>query len=1169
MDFYLDGTKLSISGSSTAAISSGGSITVISSGTWTATSGSHSVYAVVDPSNVVAESNESNNQSSTYSVTVSGGSTMSFLKANGQNICNNSGAGSVVALHGTNLGSDMLMEAWMSPLNATDDYSMRSTLINRFGTSTTDSVINSYQTAWITSSDLDNIKNMGLNFVRVPIYWENLMNRDGSWKANAFTQLDWLVNQCAQRGIYVLIDMHGVPGGDDDWQSGGRVDNELWTNTTDQNMVVSLWQGIAAHYKGNPTVAGYDLLNEPVSTNSNLSISAFYNTLYQTVRAIDPDHMIFLEAFYDFSYIASPSTYGWTNVVYETHPYDMSGSDPTNWTAQYNTINSALQTLENYKTSWNVPVYAGEFCWYSFNDLWQTWLSALDANGISWSNWSYKNSADDGNWAFYDNCTEPVPDLNNDSSSTIASKWSQFTTNNFTPNTALINIFKQYSTTPTQQVNIKAAANGDYVSADNYGNNPLVANRTTASAWEAYIIYNNPDGTVSLQSMANNKFVSADLNQSDKLIAETNAPNAWEEFKEVSMGGGNIAFQSVANNDYVTCDLNNGAVLYAKATTPSGWETFTITPVAGTGQPDLSVTNITYSPTSPAAGNTVSFTATILNSGTANLAAGTGFGVDFYLDGTKLSISGSSTSAISAGNSITVTSNGTWTATSGSHNVYAIVDPSNVVAESNENNNQSSNYNVTVSSGSGNSVPGKIEAENYTDMYGIQTETCSEGTLDVGYFDSGDYMDYNINVGTAGSYEVDFRIACNSPVGTIQLQENGSVLGSLTPYITGGWQNWSTQSIDVNLPAGAQTLRVYSAGSGWNLNYLNFQQVTGSASDLVVGYYGSWAAYNGYTPNQIKAKDLDVLDYAFASISNNQIVMGDSGIDPSNFSDFSSLRSQNPNIKILISVGGANGSGGFSSMASTAANRNTFAQSCVSFIKTYGFDGVDIDWESPGSGDTANFTYLMQAIRSALDTQGTQDGKHYYLTFAGGSTSSFLNNIQVSAVASTVDFALDMSYDLHGPWDSYADLDAALYTPTDSSPQYKLSVDSSLSQWISAGFPANKLILGVPFYGYIYTGVSSSNNGLYSTFSTGTYIPYSQIASQYLNNSAYQHLYSSSGDVPYLYGNNTFISFDDASSVALKGQYALSKGVKGVGVWEIDNDDSNSTLLNSLYNSVH
>lgn len=283
-----------------------------------------------------------------------------FLKTSGQVLKNNSGTGDVVQLKGTNLGGYLLQEDWMSPLGAVDEYAARTTLINRFGVATTDSLYASYEDSWIQSSDFDNLKSYGLNLVRLPIYWENVMNRDGTMKANPWTKIDWVVSQCASRGIYVLLDLHGVPGGDDGWQSGGRSENLLWSNSTYQTWTVNLWKAMATHYRGNPTICGYDLLNEPVSNNSTITNSVFYNTLYQAVRSVDPDHIIFVEAFYDFNYIASPSTYGWTNVVYETHHYDMNNS--SNGAIQLSFAQSQLAMIQKYKTAWNVPCFAGEYC---------------------------------------------------------------------------------------------------------------------------------------------------------------------------------------------------------------------------------------------------------------------------------------------------------------------------------------------------------------------------------------------------------------------------------------------------------------------------------------------------------------------------------------------------------------------------------------------------------------------------------------------------------------------------------------------------------------------------------------------------------------------------------------------------------------------------------------
>jgi chitinase len=196
-----------------------------------------------------------------------------------------------------------------------------------------------------------------------------------------------------------------------------------------------------------------------------------------------------------------------------------------------------------------------------------------------------------------------------------------------------------------------------------------------------------------------------------------------------------------------------------------------------------------------------------------------------------------------------------------------------------------------------------------------------------------------------------------------------------------------------------------------------------------------------------------------------------------------------------------------------------------------------------------------------------QDGRYYYLSFAGGASSYYVGNVQLSQLAGYVDYAIDMTYDLHGPWDTYADLNAPLYMPAESSPQYKISVDSSLNYWLSAGFPANKLVMGVPFYGYVYDGVSSVNNGLYQGYTSAKALGYDGIVSSYLSNNQYTKLYHSTAMVPYLYGNGKFISYDDPASIAKKAQYAASNGLRGISAWELSYDKS-SMLLNAAYSNI-
>ncbi len=141
--------------------------------------------------------------------------------------------------------------------------------------------------------------------------------------------------------------------------------------------------------------------------------------------------------------------------------------------------------------------------------------------------------------------------------------------------------------------------------------------------------------------------------------------------------------------------------------------------------------------------------------------------------------------------------------------------------------------------------PGKIEAENYTAMNGIQTETCSEGSLDVAYIDAGDWMDYSVNVQNAGTYTAEFRVSSPYAGTQLQLQKGGTVLATVTVPSTDGWQSWQTVSASVNLTAGTQTLRVYAATNGWNLNWWSLTSASAppSSGDLALNKSASESSH--------------------------------------------------------------------------------------------------------------------------------------------------------------------------------------------------------------------------------------------------------------------------------------------------------------------------------------
>jgi len=122
------------------------------------------------------------------------------------------------------------------------------------------------------------------------------------------------------------------------------------------------------------------------------------------------------------------------------------------------------------------------------------------------------------------------------------------------------------------------------------------------------------------------------------------------------------------------------------------------------------------------------------------------------------------------------------------------------------------------------SIPGKIEAENWTAMNGVQTEATADigGGLNVGWIHVGDWLDYNVNVQTAGTYTVQFRVASNVSTGELQLRSGSTVLTTAAVPNTNGWQNWQTISTNVTLSAGEQTLRLYASGYDFNINWMNF-----------------------------------------------------------------------------------------------------------------------------------------------------------------------------------------------------------------------------------------------------------------------------------------------------------------------------------------------------------
>ncbi len=379
-------------------------------------------------------------------------SSISLLRTSGTNIVNEDG--DVILLKGFNLGGWFVMEDYMSPMDAdepgeSDSYSVMETLNDRFGVDTQRELMQAYQETWITADDIQNIADAGFNVVRIPVWWGQFFDLDdpteSGFRDDAFDVLDNIVEACEERGVYVIIDLHGAIGGQSTNSHTGQAgSNTFWTDSDAQSNTAWLWTKIAAHYQGNSIIAAFDLLNEPDVRNDDSSwtdddtsqVLSAYDLLYKAVRKGDANRMVIIEGTFgnwNWSQLPDPGDYGWTNVVYEMHEYqwDSSGGTNTDSATVMAGIDNQVEDFENHK-DWGVPGYIGEFNTFSTDsEVWEYAINKYNSAGLSWSMWSYKsvNGVAPNFWGWYDPYKWPErPSLSTDSAADIKTKWQNWKT---------------------------------------------------------------------------------------------------------------------------------------------------------------------------------------------------------------------------------------------------------------------------------------------------------------------------------------------------------------------------------------------------------------------------------------------------------------------------------------------------------------------------------------------------------------------------------------------------------------------------------------------------------------------------------------------------------------------------------------------------------------------
>ena len=323
-------------------------------------------------------------------------------------------------------------------------------------------------------------------------------------------------------------------------------------------------------------------------------------------------------------------------------------------------------------------------------------------------------------------------------------------------------------------------------------------------------------------------------------------------------------------------------------------------------------------------------------------------------------------------------------------------------------------------------------------------------------------------------------------------------------------------------------------------------------------------------PGQVDASRLTRINYAFANIQGGRMVVG-APVDAQNYSLLTGLRRANPQLTVLVSVGGWLWSTNFSDMALTPESRAVFEGSVMQFLVRYDLDGLDIDWEypgMPGAGhpfrpeDKQNFTALLKELRDLFDNKTRTTGRKLYLTVAMGASDEVIANTEMQKVQKYVDTVNLMSYDYYEPGsESITGNHAPLFTDPDD--PRKVSADASVRAFEKAGVPTEKLLLGVPFYGHEWGEVAEQNHGLFQTGKAvpGASTPFSAIEGNQLG-PGFTRYWDEKAKAPYLYSpeKRIFISYEDTESLKAKCEYVLKQKLGGVMFWEYFGDSQGKLL---------
>jgi aryl-phospho-beta-D-glucosidase BglC (GH1 family) len=289
--------------------------------------------------------------------------------------------GKPLLIRATNLGNWLVPEGymWLFDGGPQSPSEIRALVLELLGPEGSAEFWQKYRENYITHDDITFLHRAGFNAIRIPMHYSLFESDD----AEGFKLLDRLISWSRAETLYVILDLHAAPGG----QTGANIDDGggypwLYQSPQEQEHLVAIWRRLATHYRDDPIVLGYDLLNEPIPhfpklAPLNTSLEPLYRKLSSEIRSVDMHHILFLGgAQWDsnFSVFGKPFD---SNVAYTFHKY---------WTAANESV---IQPYLQFRDQYDVPIWLGESG--ENTDEWiAQFVKTLEKNNIGWAFWPYK-----------------------------------------------------------------------------------------------------------------------------------------------------------------------------------------------------------------------------------------------------------------------------------------------------------------------------------------------------------------------------------------------------------------------------------------------------------------------------------------------------------------------------------------------------------------------------------------------------------------------------------------------------------------------------------------------------------------------------------------------------------------------------------------------------------